>query len=299
VFGIGVPELLVILVVALIVLGPKRLPEVAKALGKGLAEFRRATSDLTDELRGAQTMIEREARETERATRPARERSTDAERRRSNGRSRRGRSSGPPRRKHRRRKRRRRSPRHRRPRANPGATDRAAFPRPAAPHDRRADALTAHLEELRWRLIKALLAITVAFIAVYNFADVLFELLTRPLIALQEGPVQLIGTGVTEAFFTKLKVSAIAALFLASPVIFYQIWLFVAPGLYDTEKRYAKPFVFFATIFFVMGRRSVTSSSSRSAIGSSSPNTRRSASRRRSASASISRSRRACCSRSA
>ena len=72
-FGIGVPELLVILVVALIVLGPKRLPEVAKALGKGLAEFRRATSDLTEELRGATTLIEREARETERAakSRPA------------------------------------------------------------------------------------------------------------------------------------------------------------------------------------------------------------------------------------
>jgi sec-independent protein translocase protein TatB len=68
-FGIGVPELLVILVVALIVLGPKRLPEVAKTLGKGLAEFRRATSDLTDELRGAQTMIEREAREVDRAAR--------------------------------------------------------------------------------------------------------------------------------------------------------------------------------------------------------------------------------------
>ena len=68
-FGIGVPELLVILVVALIVLGPKRLPEVAKALGKGLAEFRKATSDLTDELRGAQTMIEREARDAERASR--------------------------------------------------------------------------------------------------------------------------------------------------------------------------------------------------------------------------------------
>jgi sec-independent protein translocase protein TatB len=68
-FGIGVPELLVILVVALIVLGPKRLPDVAKALGKGLAEFRRATSDLTDELRNAHTMIDREARETERAVR--------------------------------------------------------------------------------------------------------------------------------------------------------------------------------------------------------------------------------------
>jgi Tat protein translocase TatB subunit len=68
-FGIGVPELLVILVVALIVLGPKRLPEVARTLGKGLAEFRRATSDLTEELRSAQTMIEREARDAERATR--------------------------------------------------------------------------------------------------------------------------------------------------------------------------------------------------------------------------------------
>ncbi len=63
------PELLVILVVALVVLGPKRLPEVAKALGKGLAEFRRATSDLTDELKQAQSMIEREAREADRATR--------------------------------------------------------------------------------------------------------------------------------------------------------------------------------------------------------------------------------------
>lgn len=113
--------------------------------------------------------------------------------------------------------------------------------------------LTAHLEELRWRLVKALLAIGVAFIAVYNVSDLLFEILTRPLIALQEGPVQLIGTGVTEAFFTKLKVSFIAAVFIASPVIFYQVWMFVAPGLYDTEKRYAKPFVFFATIFFVLG----------------------------------------------
>jgi sec-independent protein translocase protein TatC len=113
--------------------------------------------------------------------------------------------------------------------------------------------LTQHLEELRWRLIKALLAVTVAFIAVYNFSDLLFELLTRPLIGLQDGSVELIGTGVTEAFFTKLKVSAIAALFIASPVIFYQLWMFVAPGLYDTEKRYARPFVFFATIFFILG----------------------------------------------
>ncbi|MGH7962683.1 MAG: Sec-independent protein translocase protein TatB [Candidatus Binatia bacterium] len=67
-FGIGVPELLVILVVALIVLGPKRLPEVAKGLGKALAEFRRATSDLSEELSNAQTMLEEEVRQAERKT---------------------------------------------------------------------------------------------------------------------------------------------------------------------------------------------------------------------------------------
>lgn len=60
-FGIGTPELLVILVVALIVLGPQRLPEVARALGKGLAELRRATSGLTDELQNARILLEQEA----------------------------------------------------------------------------------------------------------------------------------------------------------------------------------------------------------------------------------------------
>jgi Tat protein translocase TatB subunit len=64
-FGIGVPELLVIMVVALIVLGPKRLPEVAKALGKAFAEFRRATSDLSEELDNARIMLEEEVRQAE------------------------------------------------------------------------------------------------------------------------------------------------------------------------------------------------------------------------------------------
>jgi sec-independent protein translocase protein TatC len=113
--------------------------------------------------------------------------------------------------------------------------------------------LTAHLEELRRRLIKALLAIAAAFIVTYNLADQLFAFLTRPLLDLGAGPVELIGTGVSEAFFTKLKVSFIAAVFLASPLLFYQAWMFIAPGLYDQEKRYARPFVFFATLFFLLG----------------------------------------------
>jgi len=66
-FGIGMPELMVIMVVALIVLGPKRLPEIARLLGKGLAEFRHATSDVSDELHKAQRAIEDEVRAAERA----------------------------------------------------------------------------------------------------------------------------------------------------------------------------------------------------------------------------------------
>ena len=114
--------------------------------------------------------------------------------------------------------------------------------------------LTAHLEELRWRIVKALLAIVAGFLIAYVYADTLFAILIRPItLAAGDSTVKLIGTGVTEAFFTKLKVSAIAALFLASPVIFYQLWMFVAPGLYDAEKQYARPFVFFATVFFILG----------------------------------------------
>jgi len=61
-FGIGLPELLVIMVVALIVLGPKRIPELARTLGKGLAEFRRATGDISEEFRNAQNMLDEEFR---------------------------------------------------------------------------------------------------------------------------------------------------------------------------------------------------------------------------------------------
>lgn len=70
-FGIGMPELMVIMVVALVVLGPKRLPEIARALGKGLAEFRRATSDINEELQKAQRTIEGEARAAEAERREA------------------------------------------------------------------------------------------------------------------------------------------------------------------------------------------------------------------------------------
>ena len=113
--------------------------------------------------------------------------------------------------------------------------------------------LTAHLEELRWRIVRALFALGIAFGACYWFAEELFAFLLLPLAQLRPEQTPVIGTGVAEAFFTKLKVSFIASIFLASPVIFYQIWRFVAPGLYEHERRYVQPFVFFATGFFVCG----------------------------------------------
>jgi len=114
--------------------------------------------------------------------------------------------------------------------------------------------LTAHLAELRSRLIKSLGAVGIAFVLCYQFVETLMAWLIAPLKALDPAAkVQVIGTGLAEAFFTKLKVSFIAGIFLASPVIFYQIWRFVAPGLYEHERRYVQPFVFFATGFFVCG----------------------------------------------
>jgi len=113
--------------------------------------------------------------------------------------------------------------------------------------------LIEHLQELRTRLIRALIAVGVGFVIAYMIADPLFHLLTWPIREVSGGKVLLIGTGVGEAFYTKIKVALIAGLFIASPAVFYEIWKFVAPGLYETERKMAKPFVFFATIFFILG----------------------------------------------
>ena len=113
--------------------------------------------------------------------------------------------------------------------------------------------LIEHLQELRTRLIRAFIAIGLGFIVAYLIADPLFHMLTWPIREVSGGKVLLIGTGVGEAFYTKIKVALIAGLFIASPAVFYEVWKFIAPGLYDTERRMAKPFVLFATLFFVLG----------------------------------------------
>ena len=113
--------------------------------------------------------------------------------------------------------------------------------------------LTAHLEELRTRIIRSLLGIAVGFLLSYGFAERLVSWLLRPLTAIRPEQSLVIGTGVTDAFFTKLKVAGVAGVFVASPIVFYQAWKFVAPGLYERERRIAVPFSAAATFFFVSG----------------------------------------------
>ena len=112
---------------------------------------------------------------------------------------------------------------------------------------------TAHLEELRSRLITCIVAVVVGFVISYAVKEQLFKILTRPLIAVMGAGDKLIFTGLAEAFFTYLKVSFLSALLLAAPVILYQFWMFVAPGLYDKERRLLIPILFLSCLFFIGG----------------------------------------------
>ena len=112
---------------------------------------------------------------------------------------------------------------------------------------------TSHLEELRRRLIVCFIAVGIGFVLSYGFKEKLFQILTRPLISVMETGDKLIFTGLPEAFFTYLKVAFLSGIILATPIIFYEFWMFVAPGLYDKEKRLMFPIVFLSTLFFVGG----------------------------------------------
>src|SRR5580704_2537017 len=113
--------------------------------------------------------------------------------------------------------------------------------------------IMAHLRELRVRLIRSLVALTVGFVIAYLVVDYLFAALTWPIREVSNNHVMLIGTGVGEAFFTKIKVAMIASLFIASPAVLYEIWKFIAPGLHQSERRMVAPFVIFGSMFFLAG----------------------------------------------
>jgi sec-independent protein translocase protein TatC len=113
--------------------------------------------------------------------------------------------------------------------------------------------LTAHLQELRKRLILSFIAVGAGFLLCYTFSQFLFDILAAPLLKVMPSGGSLIFTSVAEAFFTYMKVAFIAGLILASPFVLYQIWAFVAPGLYQKEKKYVVPFVLGGSLFFALG----------------------------------------------
>jgi sec-independent protein translocase protein TatC len=113
--------------------------------------------------------------------------------------------------------------------------------------------LLEHVRELRGRLVRAVIAVAVGCALSYIFADHLFAWLTLPLREVGGSKLLLIGTGVGEAFFTKVKVALVAGVFISSPAIFYEVWKFIAPGLLESERRMAAPFVVSSSLFFALG----------------------------------------------
>ncbi len=113
--------------------------------------------------------------------------------------------------------------------------------------------LLEHLEELRTRIVRSLLAVTVAFFACWAVSERIFDFLAKPIYKYLPEGTRLAFLGVTDPFILYVKVAGLAALFVASPIVLYQVWSFVAPGLYKREQRYALPFVIFGTFFFLGG----------------------------------------------
>ena len=117
--------------------------------------------------------------------------------------------------------------------------------------------LLQHLVELRTRLIWSMAAFVVAFIVCYYFSKQIYSFLAQPLATILQHQTgqdrRLIFTALTEAFFTYLKVAMFGAAFISFPVIASQIWLFVAPGLYRSEKRAMLPFMVATPFLFVLG----------------------------------------------
>lgn len=112
---------------------------------------------------------------------------------------------------------------------------------------------TEHLAELRKRLIRVFIALGVGFAVCYLFKERLYHFLTIPLNAVLPPDSSMIFTSLPEAFFTYLKVAFFASIILTSPFTLYQMWRFISPGLYPSEKKYVAPFVIFSTIFFIGG----------------------------------------------
>jgi sec-independent protein translocase protein TatC len=116
----------------------------------------------------------------------------------------------------------------------------------------REESLMSHLLELRVRLVKALAAVVIVFVCLLPFANDIYTFIAKPLLADLHGG-QLIATAPLGAFTVPMKCAFFAALMIAMPIVMYQLWAFIAPGLYQNEKKLARPLLIIATLLFYAG----------------------------------------------
>ncbi|MCR5813029.1 MAG: twin-arginine translocase subunit TatC [Desulfovibrio sp.] len=113
--------------------------------------------------------------------------------------------------------------------------------------------LMEHLNELRRCLTRACIAVIICFVGCWIVVDPIFDALVNPLLAVLPEGSHPIYTTLPEGFFTRMFIALVVGVFVASPVIFYQVWSFIAPGLYDEEKKYIIPIAFLSALFFIGG----------------------------------------------
>jgi len=128
-----------------------------------------------------------------------------------------------------------------------------ALPPPAEEDNLGRMSLIEHLEELRRRILYSLVAVAVAFFGCWYFVDEIFTILQRPVLPFLPEGQKLAVFGVPDAFLLYFKMAALASLVLVSPFLLYQIWLFIAPGLYRKERRWAAAFVLTGSLLFLTG----------------------------------------------
>ncbi|KDM92107.1 Sec-independent protein translocase subunit TatC [Photobacterium galatheae] len=113
--------------------------------------------------------------------------------------------------------------------------------------------LFSHLLELRNRLLRSILSVLVVFLCLVWFANDIYSLLAAPLVERLPEGTSMIATDVASPFFTPIKLTLVTSVFLAVPIILYQVWAFVAPGLYKHERRLVMPLLFSSSLLFYCG----------------------------------------------
>jgi sec-independent protein translocase protein TatC len=141
-------------------------------------------------------------------------------------------------------------PAHRRHASRPDA-DAAPFAEAASMTTQ--DTFISHLVELRDRLLRAILAVLIVFLCLFPWAKDLYSLLAQPLLAVLPQGGQMIATDVVGVFLVPMKVALLVAFVIALPYVLYQVWAFVAPGLYTHEKRLVLPLIVSSTLLFIAG----------------------------------------------